>query len=99
MRTAITSLAHALRRTGLSWAAAMKRAWATIKLRAAIADRATGFWYRKEDGTERYALGFNRVAPATQSKPSTAVSLLVITYFDLLANDWRSFRADRLILD
>jgi len=99
MRAQITTLAHALRKTGLTWAAAMKRAWAAIKLKFQLATKLTSFHYRKEDGTERVAMGYNAIAPATSGKPAPAKSPLVITYYDLDRNDWRSFRADRLIIE
>ncbi|RYC70883.1 SH3 beta-barrel fold-containing protein [Spirosoma sordidisoli] len=99
MRKQITTLAHAIRKTGQSWAEAMKRAWAAIRIKFEMAHKAVGFFYKKENGETRYAVGYNKVAPPTSAKPAPAKSALVITYFDIDRWDWRSFRADRLIIE
>lgn len=94
------TLANQLRKTGLSLAESVKRACAALKLKARMAEKATGFFYRKEDGSERYAIGFNKLMPAPKpdARPKP-YNPLVITYYDLGVDAVRSFRVDRLILD
>lgn len=89
-----------VKQAGLTFADALKRAWATLRLTAQMSQQATTFFYRKDDGSERCAIGFNRVAPdrVEANRPAKKHNPLVITYYDLQANGWRSFRADRLIL-
>ena len=96
MKTQLVTLANKLRATGLTLSEAFKRAWAIIKLKAGMSARPTSFFYKKEDGTIREAIGYYGDAPqATASAPAPAG--LVIKYFDMVANGWRSFRADRFI--
>lgn len=98
MRTHLMKLANALRKTGLSLSEALKRAWATIKLRAAMAIQPTTFSYVKEKGETRIATGYydpNVLVAVGHFKPE---SPLCIRYYDTLASGWRSFRADRLII-
>lgn len=92
-------IANALRKTGLSLSKALKRAWATIKLRTEMLIRPVSFSYRKENGEHRFATGYydpNVLETTGHFKPS---SPLVIKYYDTLAEGWRSFRADRLIIN
>lgn len=82
----------------LSFGKALKQAWAAVKLKTQMLTRPVSFFYVKEDGTERFAVGHYAAAtPATGSSKPT--SPLVIRYFDTLANGWRSFRADRLLIN
>lgn len=89
-----------VRKSGLSFSNALKRAWAAVKLKTAMHVKAVSFFYLKEDGTERYAIGSYRLAPISihpivlrPEAPGT------VRYYDILSNGWRSFRIDRLILD
>lgn len=100
MKRDVMTLAHALRKSGLRFADALKRAWYALKLKARMMRGNVSFFYTKEDGSERFALGSYAQAPArdntgTARKPNP----LVLVYFDLFTNDWRSCRIDRLILD
>ncbi|QMW06387.1 SH3 beta-barrel fold-containing protein [Spirosoma foliorum] len=99
MRKQAMILAHALRKTGLSFGEAQKRAWVTIRLKAEMLIKPVSFFYLKEKGEERFAVGYYGAAPATTTAPKPAKSVLAIPYYDTLADGWRSFRADRLILD
>ena len=85
-----------VRSTKLSFATALKQAWAAIRLKAEMLIKPISFYYRKGDGTTRYAVGNYTSASETsgQGKPA---SPLVMRYFDTIANGWRSFRIDRLI--
>ncbi|GAB2547182.1 SH3 beta-barrel fold-containing protein [Spirosoma aerophilum] len=86
-----------VREASLSFSQALKKAWATIRLKAEMLIRPVSFFYLKDDGTERFAVGHYSSATLSSinSKPT---STLVVRYFDTLANGWRSFRIDRLIL-
>ena len=91
-RSHVFTLAAALRRKGLSLSEALRKAWATVKLRVSMAAKPTSFFYLKHDGTERFAVG-------SLELPATTAPGMVVTYYDMLARDYRSFRADRLLLD
>ncbi len=86
-----------VRSTKLTFSEALKKAWATIRLKAEMLIKPVSFFYRKGDGTERFAVGHYAAAPATDSN-SKPTSPLVVRYFDTLAYGWRSFRIDRLIV-
>ena len=90
-------LANALRKTGLTLSAALKKAWYTMRLKAQMLEKPVSFFYAKEKGEERFAVGFYGAAPATATLPKPNKAPLAIPYFDTLIGDWRSFRADRLI--
>ncbi|WP_338871677.1 SH3 beta-barrel fold-containing protein [Spirosoma sp. SC4-14] len=100
MKKSVMILAAQLPKLSQSLSAALKRAWVAIKLKAQMAEKATGFFYRKEDGTERYAIGFNKLMPAPKpdARPKP-YNPLVITYFDVTVDAVRSCRVDRLIMD
>lgn len=101
-RSDVIAFAWLMVRTAkLPFGDASRKAWATRKLQAQMQQKAVSFFYRKDDGTERFAIGNTTAAPstaphapATTSKPTNA---LVVRYYDTLAGGWRSFRADRLI--
>ena len=86
-----------VKQTTLSFGAAQKQAWASVKLCAQMHQKPVSFFYRKGDGTERFAVGYYPAAGPTNGNPVTT-SALAVRYFDTLANGWRSFRADRLII-
>ena len=94
-------LAHALRKAGMSFSEAIKRAWYTFRLKARMAMATVTFFYTKDDGSERMAVGCYAKAPqrTDTDKPKKKPNPLVLGYFDLFANDWRSCRIDRLLPD
>lgn len=79
----------------------MKRAWAAISIKIQSQTGGVSFFYLKEDGSERYTIANQTIAPGpvATTKPAKPQHPLVVKYYDLLADGWRSFRADRLILD
>jgi len=77
---------------------ASRKAWATRKIQAQMQQRAVSFFYRKDDGTERFAIGDMLAAPAQEKASGKPTNALVVRYYDTLAGGWRSFRADRLIV-
>lgn len=101
-RSSILSLAWAIRKqSGLSWGECQRKAWATVRLRSAMQAGPVNFSYTKEDGTTRPAVGtLNAELFQYESKgTSKQASPAVIKYFDLEAGGFRSFRAERLLLN
>ena len=94
-----------IKETGISFGLALKQAWAAFKTKLALESTdEKGRWidFIKGDGTTRHALATRTMKhiPAYQhpfgQKPET--NPLVVTFYDLLISDWRSFRVDRLII-
>lgn len=80
----------------LAFADALKKAWATLRIKAEMLVKPVSFSYRKDDGTIRNAVGNYVVTSETPGKGKPA-NPLIVRYFDTLADGWRSFRIDRLI--
>lgn len=96
-RTQALKLASLLvKQTSLSFGTAQKQAWASIKLCAQMQERPVRFFYWKEDGSRREAVGF--YGTNAQANPSILQTGLAIRYYDTLVQNWRSFRPDRLII-
>lgn len=95
---ALKLTAQIVRQTRMPFGKAQKQAWATVKLKAEMLQKPVSFFYRKDDGSERFAVGhypaIDTVTPT--DKPGNP---LVHRYYDTLVNGWRSFRADRLLID
>jgi hypothetical protein len=89
-----------VRAAKLPFGDASKKAWATRRLQAQMQQKPVSFFYRKDDGTERFAVGDKIEAPTPTKTPPTGkpANALVVRYYDTLAGGWRSFRADRLIV-
>ncbi len=96
---ALQLTAQIVKKTRMSFGKAQKQAWATLKLTAQMHQQPVSFYYRKEDGSTRYAIGFYGDSSQERSQATSPVTSLAIRYFDLLAQNWRSFRADRLIIN
>ena len=92
MKSHVFTLAAALRRRGLSLSQSLRQAWATVTLRAKMARRPALFFYVKADGVTRFAVGSLKFLP-------TNAPGVVIPYYDMIVKEYRSFRADRLLLD
>lgn len=92
-------LAWDIRRAGQSFSDAIKRAWATLRLKAKMLTGEATFSYTKENGERREAVGTYQTEELTATGHIPPKTLLVIKYFDVIAKGWRSFRADRLILN
>jgi hypothetical protein len=91
---ALLLTAQLRKQTGMAFGPAQRQAWASLKLQAQMQQHPTSFFYRKEDGSTRFAVGISP-SPAT----STAANPLVVRYYDTLADGLRSYRIDRLIVD
>ncbi|WP_018620776.1 SH3 beta-barrel fold-containing protein [Spirosoma luteum] len=97
LRTQVLKLTALLvKQTALSFGAAQKQAWASVKLCAQMQERPVRFYYWKEDGSQREAVGF--YGANTQIDTSIPRKGLAIRYYDTLVQNWRSFRPDRLII-
>ena len=96
-KAALTLAWNMVKNSALSFADAQRKAWATVKLQASMSTRPTSFFYIKRDGSERFAVGSLEL-PGRGTAATTAPGL-VIRYYDMLARGYRSFRADRLLLD
>jgi len=101
IRSAVATLAQALRKTGLDLSAAFRRAWKVIKLKAQLATGEVSFTYIKKDGSLRPATGTTDIEtiPADKRPKGTGgnYSPLYVRYFDRAANGYRSFAAARLV--
>nr|ARK13466.1 hypothetical protein A6C57_00995 [Fibrella sp. ES10-3-2-2] len=97
MKRFVCQLAASLLRAGHTRSEALRRAWATAKLRQQMLTTATPFSYVKDDGTIRRAVGCYAAAPTVSSRAITNPYSLAIRYFDQDVPGWRSFRADRLV--
>lgn len=93
---ALTLAWHIVKTVRLPFVKAQAQAWATVKLKAQMQAGPVGFWYIKDDGTTRFAIG-HFIPQPTPSDSGKATNPLVVRYFDTLSNGWRSFRADRLV--
>ena len=102
VRSKVLSLAHKLcKSANLDFSTAQRKAWAVIRLKAAMQESAAvSFSYvKKSTGEIRPAVGTTKsdCVPVTlgtgKEKPAT-----IVTYFDLDANGWRSFDAANISL-
>lgn len=87
-----------VKRNGLSMSEAMKRAWANMKLKAALTQRIVKFYYQKVDGSLREAYGTlkENLIPAT-SDDNRKRNDTVQVYFDTEKQEYRCFKKANLI--
>lgn len=93
---ALKLAAQLVKQTALSFGAAQKQAWATVKLCAQMQQQPVRFCYQKGDGTQRQAVGY--YGASGQTNPVVPQTGLAVRYYDTGAQNWRSFRADRLTI-
>lgn len=96
---ALQLTAQIVKKTRMSFGKAQKQAWATLKLTAQMHQQPVSFYYHKEDGSTRFAIGFYGATSPERTPATSPETGLAIRYYDLLAQNWRSFRADRLIIN
>lgn len=99
-RSSILRNAHEIRRTlNCTFGEAQKLAWRSFRLKAQLRAGATSFSFQKESGEVRLAIGtLNGELFAYIPKGGGATeSALVVRYFDLEKQSFRSVRIDRLI--
>ncbi len=87
-----------VRKNGMSLSAAMKAAWANIKLKTAMKSCIVKFYFQKVDGTIREAYGTLKesIVPQTHGT-GRKQSDTVQTYFDTEKSEWRCFKKANLI--
>lgn len=83
------------RTTGRTFSECLKTAWQNFKLAAAMKSRTIEFMYRKLDGTMRQAFG--RLYDLPETKGTRKPNENLFTYFDTLANEYRSFYRHNLV--
>jgi len=100
-RTEVLQMAWAIRRANITmtWSACQVQAWKAIRLRNALKLGVTAFQFVKTDGTVRDAKGtVNADLFTYQYKGgNSSDSPLVVRFFDIEANGWRSCCADRIL--
>lgn len=97
--SAVCNLAWTLvKKNGLSLKAAMKTAWANVKLLHEMHQRIVCFFFSKVDGTTRQAYGTLKAdrVPATNGSGRKA-NPTVQVYFDIEKEEWRCFKKANLI--
>ena len=94
------TLAHEIKKlSGMNMSQSLKKAWAAVKLRREMRLAIATFQYVKDNGEVRLAKGTLSPAFFQYENKGTgkAEAKGVIRYFDLDANNFRSFRAERLL--
>jgi hypothetical protein len=82
--------------TKKSFAVCLAKAWQNYRLTKLMIKQAVKFAYEKVDGSLRHAIGtLNIGMPQSESKRESSPA--VVTYYDLDANAFRSFRSENLI--
>lgn len=100
IRSQVLALATTItRQTQMPFGKAQKQAWATLKLTAQMHQKPVQFFYQKQDGSKRFAIGFYEAIPNELGSSSNYPTGLATRYYDVLVKGWRSFRADRLIIN
>ena len=97
IRQEVLRTAHQLKKSGLSFSEAQKKAWENYRLKSAMHRQPVLFTFRKVDGTERMALGSLETRYMETVKGTGKASATVTNYFDLERNSWRSFRIENLV--
>ena len=95
------SVAWAVRKDCDSFAEALRKAWTSYKLKAAMTEGIVAFLYRKKDGSFRPAAGtlqLNLLSTDYMAKGDRAQQPSVLTYFDAQRMDWRSCKVANLML-
>lgn len=95
MKTRLFNMAWAIRKQFATFGEALAQAWRCVKLQWALCLGVVTFQYRKVDGSIRTATGTRDNIPAIKgTRPSNHS---VVCYFDLDAQDYRSFKNENLL--
>jgi hypothetical protein len=100
-RSSIFSVAWAVRRDCSTFAEALRKAWASYKLRGAMNEGIVAFLYKKKDGSFRPAAGtlqLELLSADYSPKGDKAPQPGVLTYFDAQRMGWRSCKVSNLLL-
>ena len=100
-KSRLFSVAWAIRPECDSFAEALRKAWASHKLKVAMNEGIVAFLYKKKDGSFRPAAGTLQLdllsadyTPKGERDPQPTV----LTYFDAQRMDWRSCKVANLLL-
>lgn len=87
-----------VKRNGFTMSEALKRAWANIKLKAAMKERIVKFYFQKVDGSIREAYGTlnERIVPATQGDGRKKNDTVQV-YYDTERQEYRCFKKANLV--
>lgn len=83
------------KQTGLTFSECLKKAWANFKLRNKMQTQIVEFYYKKTNGEIRQAFGKLYDTPAVKGVRQNNENLF--TYFDTVADGWRSFYKFNLV--
>ncbi|MCX6218368.1 SH3 beta-barrel fold-containing protein [Spirosoma sp.] len=92
-----------IRKSGLAFGEALKKAYAAIRAKLILSqtdERGVWIQFKKVDGTIRSVLATRNTAHIPtdkQPKQAGTPETNTIKYFDIWANQWKSFQADALI--
>lgn len=88
-----------VRKNGMNLSAALKKAWANIKLRMAMKSRIVKFYFQKVDGSVREAYGTLKegLVPELSGNDHRKKNDTVQTFFDTEKSEWRCFKKANLM--
>ena len=88
-----------VKRNGYTMSKAMKVAWINLKLKLAMKQRITKFYFQKIDGTIREAWGTlaDGVIPAIAGSDNRKPNDTIQTYYDTEKQSWRCFKKANLL--
>jgi hypothetical protein len=83
----------------MNLSAALKAAWANIKLRTAMKSRIVKFYFQKVDGSIREAYGTlkDSIVPEISGNDHRKKNDTVQTFFDTEKSEWRCFKKANLL--
>ena len=88
-----------VKRNGYTLSEALKTAWRNIKLRTALNNGITKFYFQKVDGSIREAFGTLKegLIPATKGEDTRKRNDTLQVYFDTEKQEYRCFKKANLI--
>ena len=82
-RSKVLTLAHAIKKEGIAFGKAQRKAWVIIRLKAAMRAASVVFTFLKSDGTTRRAKGtLPAYTPSKTASKPRKTNPLQIKYFD-----------------
>lgn len=100
-RSTLFATAWAVRPDCQTFGEALRKAWASHKLRLAMNEGIVAFLYKKKDGTFRPAAGtlqLDLLSADYVTKGERVPLPTVLTYFDAQRMDWRSCKVANLLM-
>jgi len=101
LRDVMTQAWAFIKKNGFSLSEALKKAWALLKLKAAMTQKIVKFYYQKVDGSLREAYGTlnSSLIPAIAGTDDRKRNDTVQVYFDTEKSEWRSFKKANLVFN